>query len=148
MIPQIVPAISRIKKIRDRGAIAGRRAAEIYNMDILEEGIETEKMNYTRFFILEKDQSDRDWIPNKSSIYFRLKHKPGSLAKILTKIAFEGMNLSKIQSFPIPNVLSEYYIHLDIEYEDFNQYQTLMKDMKNLCTTLGELGSYKKAKIL
>ena len=143
-------ALIHEEKLLERGAIAGKRASEIYGLNILRASIETDKNNYTRFFILQnaqKSQNKTSETINKSSIYFRVKHKAGSLASVLTYIAEKGINLSKIQSFPIPNIMNEYYIHADVEYTDRNQFEHVLENIQDMCITVGNLGSYKKAKI-
>ena len=88
--------------LKQTGAIASKLAAEKYRLEILAEGIETNKMNYTRFLIL---GTNGNGIPkeqvNKSSIHFALAHKIGSLSKILSILSFYDINLEKIQSTPI-----------------------------------------------
>ena len=96
--------------LRDHAAICPAGAAELYGMNILADGIETNKRNFTRFLILankavakevlrEICQSQDDL--NKSSIVFTLPHTSGSLSKVLTILSFYDMNLSMIQSMPI-----------------------------------------------
>jgi len=84
------------------GAIASKAAAEKYNLNILADGIETNKMNYTRFLILTMNGTEiNKKVVNKSSIHFALDHKIGSLSKILSILSYYEINLAKIQSMPI-----------------------------------------------
>ena len=88
--------------IRGVGAIASELAAEIYGLEIIAESIETYKQNFTRFLILDDAlQVDTARI-NKASMCFTLPHKPGSLTHVLTILSFYDMNLTTIQSLPIP----------------------------------------------
>ena len=88
--------------VKGVGAIASDLAAEIYGLEIIAEGIETHKQNFTRFLILDDAlQVDQSRI-NKASMCFTLPHKPGSLTHVLTILSFYDMNLTRIQSLPIP----------------------------------------------
>ena len=92
------------RHLSGHAAICGKLAAEIYNMNILAEGIETNKRNFTRFLIL-ADPFHREILIagkriNKASLVFSLPHTQGSLSKVLTILSFYDINLSKIQSMP------------------------------------------------
>lgn len=141
------------KLIRDNGAkgkaaIASETAAELYELEILKEGIETSDVNYTRFFIVSKE-SEYSSIGNadKASIYLRVADKSGSLLKVLEAIAAQNINISKLQSYPVLNEISQYYFHLDLEFEHFTQYEAVIEELKGLTTALDELGIYKRAAI-
>lgn len=99
-------------------AIAGKLAAKTYKMEVLAEGIEDHNMNFTRFLAIRipNGQHDLDRI-NKVSVYFETAHEPGSLAKFLTAVSDLNINLSKLQSYPIPSKNTHYgfYATLDIE---------------------------------
>ncbi|MDL2281781.1 prephenate dehydratase, partial [Parabacteroides sp. OttesenSCG-928-G06] len=92
-------------KLRGHAAICGKQAAEIYRMEILAEGIETNKRNFTRFLAIAdpwvaEEMVEKEEI-NKSSLVFALPHAAGSLSKVLSILSFYDMNLTKIQSLPI-----------------------------------------------
>jgi len=95
-------------------AIAAAAAAEIYGLEILAEGIETYKQNYTRFMVVGKEEQG-NYKGNKVSVCFSTGHKPGSLARVLVKIADLDINLTKIQSVPRLNGEWEYMFYLDLE---------------------------------
>ena len=104
-------------------AIASKLASEIYDLDLIAPNIHTLKNNYTRFLILQRldDITEID-NANKASINFHTDHSKGSLAKVLTKIADAGINLSKLQSFPIPGSDFKYSFHADVEFENVQQF--------------------------
>ncbi len=101
------------EKVLSQAAIASRRAAEIYGLDILEEGINFDKNNVTRFVILSKK---RQYTQNagKISISFSLLHESGTLYNILSHFLYNDLNLSHIESVPLPNRQWEYRFYIDI----------------------------------
>jgi len=130
------------------GAIASDLAAKKYDLDILASGIETNKMNYTRFLILEESNGHNTEVsnPNKSSIHFALAHRSGSLSKILSILSYYEMNLTKIQSLPIIGKDWEYQFYADLMFEDYEWYQKSLEAIKPFTSELGILGEYKKGK--
>ena len=84
---------------------------------------------------------------DKASINFFTDHSKGSLAKALTKIAEEGINLSKLQSMPIPGSDFKYSFHADMEFDNAAQLQNVIKKLENLTNELTVLGVYKNGKI-
>ena len=91
-------------KSKHIAAIASKLAAELFDLDIIAPNIHTLKNNYTRFLVLQReDIAQPVEVANKASVNFHTDHSRGSLAKVLTKIAEGGINLSKLQSFPILN---------------------------------------------
>ena len=84
------------------GAVASELAAELYGLEILKPGIETYKQNFTRFLILDDSLQVPEQEIDKVSMCFTLPHKSGSLAQVLTILSFYDMNLTRIQSLPIP----------------------------------------------
>lgn len=135
------------KKLKGVAAIASSIAAEKYNLEILVAGIETNKLNYTRFFILsEKKNGMSSSEKNKASIYFTLEHEIGSLSKILMILSFYNMNLTKIQSIPIAGKDWEYQFYLDMEYDNYELYKNAVKAIKPFSGEIGILGEYKKGR--
>lgn len=135
-------------KIKGRGAIASQTAAELYDLEVIGKGIETSKMNYTRFFIISKE-SEYSSIGNadKASIYLRVPDKSGCLLKVLNAISAQNINISKLQSYPVLNEMSQYYFHLDLEFDHFTQYEAVIEELKGVTIALDELGIYKKATV-
>lgn len=128
-------------------AIAPAIAAEIYGLDILAEGIETYKQNYTRFHVVGSEDKGNTK-GNKVSICFSTGHKPGSLAKILVKLAELQINLSKIQSVPRLNGEWEYMFYLDLELNKNTKSAVIMRVLTRHTSNLEILGVYYKGDML
>ena len=127
------------------GAIGSSLAAELYGLEILREGIETNKQNFTRFLIFDDAVSVPESSIDKSSICFTLPHKPGSLAHILTILSFYDMNLTRIQSLPIPGREWQYFFYVDIKSDDYRRYRQALSAARPLIEDLNILGEYKSA---
>jgi prephenate dehydratase len=135
-------------KNKHAAAIAGKLAAEIYDMDIIAPNIHTLKNNYTRFLVLiHKDAAGDIANADKASVNFITGNEKGSLAKVLTVIAAEGINLSKLQSMPIPGSNFKYSFHADMEFENKVQFDKLLTKLKDITGELTVLGIYKNGKI-
>ncbi len=130
--------------IKSRGAIASKLAAEMYKLHMLAEGIETNKRNYTRFLILAKKgrNGHRSKDPDKASLCFSLSHQTGSLAKILSVIAFYDINLTKIQSLPILGQEWQYFFYVDVTFPDFQRYHQCLTAVTPLVKDMHILGEY------
>lgn len=127
------------------GAVASKLAAQMYGLEILEPEIETFKTNFTRFLILDDAiEVPQDRI-NKASICFTLPHKPGSLAHILTILSFYDMNLTRVQSLPIPGRQWQYFFYIDIRFEDYERYQQALSAVRPLIDDINILGEYPSA---
>ncbi|HJU59734.1 MAG TPA: prephenate dehydratase [Nitrososphaeraceae archaeon] len=139
-----VKFIKENKMIRS-AAIASRRAAEIYEMEILEEGIEDKKNNFTRFFVLSKQPLTKPSGKDRTSIIFSLEHKPGSLYNILKEFSQQNLNLTKIESRPTKETPWEYYFYVDFDghYNDEKVMLTLNR-IKIQTKFFKLLGSYPK----
>ncbi|HEY8387807.1 MAG TPA: prephenate dehydratase [Parasegetibacter sp.] len=136
-------------RMKHAAAIASSLAAELYEMEILAPNIHTLKNNYTRFLVLER--RDAAAVPdaaNKSSLYFETDHSKGSLVKVLTRIAEAGINLSKLQSFPIPGSQWKYFFHADMEFDSIEQFNSVIKEMTSVTEHLRVYGVYKKGKTI
>jgi prephenate dehydratase len=129
-------------------AIASVLAADLYNLDVLVPDVQTEKNNYTRFLVLQReDATSPDALANKASVNFNTDHSKGSLAKVLTKIAEGGINLSKLQSFPIPGSDWKYSFHADMEFDSNEQFESVMKSITPITEALKIYGVYKKGNV-
>lgn len=134
-------------KLKGVAAIAPSSAAEIYGLEILAEGIETYKKNYTRFLIL-GNKKEALTEGNKLSICFSTGHKPGSLATVLVKLAELEINLSKIQSVPRLNSEWEYMFYLDLELNPGHDIALTRNILENYTSNLEVLGIYNKGESL
>jgi prephenate dehydratase len=122
--------------------VAGALAADLFELEIIAPNIHTQKSNYTRFLILQKDDAVID-DANKASISFQTNHTKGSLAKVLTKISDEGINLSKLQSMPIAGTNFKYSFHADLEFDNVKQFDRAMKSIQQLTEATKVYGVYK-----
>jgi prephenate dehydratase len=126
-------------------AIAGRLAAKMYGLNIIVPNIHTLKNNYTRFLILQReDKIGYMEHPNKSSLYFQTDHSKGSLARVLTIIADGGVNLSKLQSFPIPDTDWKYSFYVDMEFDSLDRFNSVIDAIRSVTEKLKVYGIYKK----
>ena len=127
------------------GAVASALAAQLYGLNILAPGIETYKQNFTRFLILDPTLTvPREQI-NKAILCFTLPHKPGSLAQILTILSFYEMNLTRIQSLPIPGHEWQYFFYADIKFSNVERYLQALSAVRPLIEDFQILGEYKAA---
>ncbi|MBN2520086.1 MAG: prephenate dehydratase [Bacteroidales bacterium] len=135
-------------KLKGIGAIASDQAAKMYDLEILLESIESNKMNYTRFLILKDKNGGNacDDKANKASISFAVSHKIGSLSKVLSIFSFFNINLCKIQSFPIIGKEWEYLFYADLEIDDYETYKQALESAKPFMSQFKILGEYKKGK--
>lgn len=128
------------------GAIASQQAAKEYGMEIIKAGIEDHDLNYTRFLLLQKKGGEAIPEANKVSIYFQTSHDPGSLAHTLTIISGLGINLSKLQSHPVPSKNTLYGFYATLLIDELDQLKDLESIMNRLALTFEILGIYKKGK--
>ncbi len=128
-------------------AIASKLAADLFGLHMIAPNIHTMKNNYTRFLIIQReDVAIKVENADKASVNFHTDHSQGSLARVLTKIADGGINLSKLQSFPIPGSDWQYSFHADMEFETMEQFNTVMENIKPITADLKIYGVYKKGK--
>ncbi len=134
------------RKLIDKAAIASARAAEVYGMKVLLQGIEDNQNNYTRFFTLSKQEA----IPSnndKTTIVFTVKHKPGALYDALRVLAEKGVNLSRIESRPTRQKPWEYNFYVDFDGHCENKgIKEALQALENATVFVKVLGSYHKAR--
>ncbi len=141
-------------KIKNIGAIAPGLAAQLYHLDILYEGIETNKQNFTRFLIVSQNGRlyTEDLLAqnriNRASLVFTLEHgkSVGELSKVLTVFAFYGMNLTKIQSNPIMGRMWEYEFYADLSFTNYGRYLQSLEAVRPLCGGMRVLGEYEEGR--
>ncbi len=132
-------------KSKHTAAIASKLAAELYQLEMIAPNIHTLKNNYTRFLVLQREEDARP-IPDadKASVNFHTDHSKGSLAKVLTKISDGGINLSKLQSFPIPGSDFKYSFHADMEFDSAEQFNKVIESIRPLTAAIKIYGVYKR----
>ncbi len=132
-------------KSKYTAAIASKLASELYELDMIAPDIHTQKNNYTRFLMVQrKDDSIVVKDADKASVYFETDHSKGSLAKALTAIAANGINLSKLQSMPIPGSDFLYGFYADMEIDGINHLNSVISELNTLTAHLKVFGTYKK----
>jgi len=129
-------------------AIASKLAANLFHLDMIAPNIHTMANNYTRFLILQRpDDVVANQNANKASINFHTDHSRGSLAKVLSAIADEFVNLSKLQSFPIPGSDFKYNFHADMEFDNLEQFNRVINKIESLTEGLNVYGVYRNGLI-
>ena len=132
-------SVSREKGV---GAVASVLAAEQNGLEILARNIETCRQNLTRFLVLDEALKVPSRAVDKATLCFTLPHKPGSLAQVLTVLSFYDMNLTRIQSLPIPGQEWQYFFYADITFASYSRYRQALKAVKPLMAGLAVLGEY------
>lgn len=128
-------------------AIASKLAADLFRLDVLAPDIHTLKYNYTRFLVLQRSDAVQPIADaNKASVNFNTDHSRGSLARVLGRIADGGINLSKLQSFPIPGSDWLYSFHADMEFDTLEQFRGVLEAIKPITEELKVYGIYKNGK--
>jgi prephenate dehydratase len=123
--------------------IAGPAIAKTYNLEVLNDNVGDVKQNFTRFYILSK-ATDYEEGANKASITLQTKNAPGKLSDVLAIIKDHKLNLTKIQSVPIPSDPNAYSFHLDIEFDDKNIFDKTLNAIEKETISLKVLGKYKR----
>ena len=138
------------EQLRGHAAIGPKYAAELYSMKILQEGIETNKHNFTRFLVVSDpwkadEIRDRSKV-NKANIVFALPHTEGSLSQVLSIFSFYKISLTKIQSLPIIGREWEYLFYVDVIFSDYLRYRQSIDAVRPLTKELKILGEYEDGK--
>jgi prephenate dehydratase len=136
-------------KSKHIAAIASKLAAQLYNLEVIAPDIHTLKNNITRFLILVPSKAKVNIEgADKASIYFQTDHSKGILSKVLAKIAQGGVNLSKLQSMPIPGSTFKYGFYADLEFENNKQIEKVLEAVKGMTNSFKVFGLYKKGKVV
>lgn len=143
--PDTAGSVAELAKSDNRksAAIASKEAAQHYNMHVIEDGIETNKQNYTRFVALSREPEEPQEAANKSSLVLETAHTPGALYRALGVFAEKEINLSKLESRPIIGKAWHYMFYVDIEagiHEE--RTKSALKILEEMGNTVTPLGSY------
>ena len=134
-----------------RAAIASKRAAELYDAVILQEHLEDDRENYTRFFLLAPSAAQPHDFPaaDKISLVFQLAHKPGALHHALEPFARRNINMMKIESRPVHGRPWQYRFYLDLQAAAGDpEFAAALGELAQQAVELKVLGSYKSADTL
>ncbi len=129
------------QKLLHTAAIAPKRSASVYGLEILGKKIQTIQNNFTRFFVIQKENNTTSDF-NKVSIKFKVSHQSGSLAQILNQIAFRRINMSKIQSVPVIEEPWNYAFFADLLLDEGSEFDTFLESVRPLVKDLKILGKY------
>ena len=138
--------------LKGHAAICSKAAAKLYGMKVLQEGIETNKHNFTRFLVVadpwQVDELNRHRTRevNKASLVFTLPHTEGSLSQVLSILSFYRINLTKIQSLPIIGREWEYQFYVDVMFDQLLRYKQSLAAISPLTKELKILGEYENGK--
>ncbi|MDJ0646542.1 MAG: prephenate dehydratase [Flavobacteriaceae bacterium] len=135
-------------KLKGVAAIASKKAAEIFGLTILEEEIQNDRHNMTRFFVLTKKREHQpdDYLNNKASLKFVTHHQLGNLAEILNICVKHNLNLSKIQSIPITEEPWHYAFFIDLCFDNYHKYCQALLEIEPRVDSLKILGEYLESK--
>lgn len=136
--------------LHGHAAICSKYAAELNDMKVLQEGIETNKHNFTRFLVVadpwqvDEMNRHRQKEVNKASLVFSLPHEEGSLSQVLSILSFYHINLTKIQSLPIIGREWEYQFYVDVVFDNVLRYKQSIIAITPLTKELKILGEYEQ----
>ena len=122
-------------------AIASTLAAELFGLEIIAPEINTIKHNYTRFMILKPHDHHIAPDANKASMYFKTDHRSGALMRALSQL--DGVNMSKLQSYPIPSEPWHYLFHIDIEFDCLDDYMINLERLQRVTEEVHVYGVYR-----
>ena len=134
------------KKDKSKGAIASELSAEIYKLDILKSNVQDEKENVTRFLLMGKEIFEPEFNNEKfiTSFLFKLKSKPAALYSALSGLAINGVNLTKLQSFPEKNSFSSYFFLCELDgHIHEKKIKSSLEDLNYHCEDMHVLGVFK-----
>ncbi len=137
--------------LRDAAGIASRRAAEVYGGKILKAGIEDDKKNFTRFFLIKRGKPRAARRPargknsDKTSLAFSVRNIPGALFKALSVFALRDISLSKIESRPMRGRPWEYVFFVDLLRGDDEDSRNALRHLSEVAELVKVLGIYPEA---
>ncbi len=133
----------REENLTDTAAIANLLAAKLYDLQVMERRIESNKKNFTRFLIL-ADKPIGNTEANKASLSFQVGNSVGSLAEVLNIFSEYNINLSKIQSMPVLGKRNEYNFYVDIEWKNQSDYDSAIRKVLKYTINFTIMGEYQK----
>jgi prephenate dehydratase len=133
------------ERLRDAAGIASRRAAAVYGGRILKAGIEDDKKNFTRFFLVHRGKARAARNANKTSLAFSTKNSPGSLFKALSVFALRDISLSKIESRPLRGRPWEYVFFVDLLRGEDQDLRNALRHLGEMTDLVKVLGFYAEA---
>ena len=134
---------------KSKGAIASKLSAEIYNLEILNSNIQDEKENVTRFLVMQKEIFQPEFKQNKyiTSLLFKLKSKAGALYSALGSFTLNGVNLTKLQSFPEKNSFSSYFFLCELDgHIEESKVKNSLEELGLHCDDMHVLGVFESDK--
>jgi prephenate dehydratase len=134
--------------LRDAAGIAPELAAKVYGAELLVAGVEDHAENYTRFHLLRREDADADdnvGEANKMSVAFAIEHRPGTLVAALQRLADARVNLTKIESRPVPGSPWEYVFYVDVRFDSVEQADAALAALEGHCRMVKVLGRYRAA---
>jgi prephenate dehydratase len=134
--------------LRDVAGIAPELAAREYGGEIVVPGVEDHAENYTRFHLLRReDASGGEAVEgvDKMSVAFAIEHRPGTLVAALERLARAGVNLTKIESRPVPGSPWEYVFYVDVRFDSAEKAEAALQALREHCRMVKVLGRYRAA---
>ena len=137
-----------LERLSGTAAIAPRLAAEEYGAEVISTNVEDHPENYTRFYVLTSTQrAEAPAGANKASLAFSLEHRPGTLIQALKVFRDAGINLTRIESRPVPGRPWEYIFFTDLRYPESADLERALTDLRGHCQMVRELGRYVAAEV-
>jgi prephenate dehydratase len=134
--------------LRDVAGIAPELAARVYGAEVLVAGVEDHAENYTRFHLVRRENAaaaENVAGSNKMSLAFAVEHRPGTLVAALERLARAGVNLTKIESRPVPGSPWEYVFYVDVRFDAAEKAETALAALRQHCRMVKVLGRYRAA---
>ena len=129
-----------------RAVVASRLAAELFGLEVKVADLHTIKNNYTRFMILKRHDHTIPPDANKASLYFSARHEQGSLLRVLREMGSNAVNLTKLQSYPIPSEPWHYMFHVDMEFDSVYEWVRVLDRLQEVAQSVHVYGVYKRGK--
>ena len=135
--------------LRDVAGIAPELAAAQYSAEVLVAGVEDNEQNFTRFHLVRR-LDDSPLIAeaepaNKMSLAFAIEHRPGTLVAALQRLAWAGVDLTKIESRPVPGSPWEYVFYVDVRFDSPSTAEVAVAALMEHCRMVKVLGQYRAA---